>query len=101
MKIAKAFAILLAMVLVVLCFNAPFVYSFEDEDPWDGEDNDNGGGTDGGGSQGDSTGVDDNIFKPLYSGDGSGGGLNSSSDFADFMSVVCFIFWHRDLPGTE
>lgn len=47
MKITKALAILFALVLVVVCFNAPAVYSYEDH-PWD-EDGDGSGGGDGSG----------------------------------------------------
>jgi len=44
MRIAKTLAMLFALVLVVICFNAPVLYSGE-EHPWDGDGS--GDGTDG------------------------------------------------------
>jgi hypothetical protein len=47
MKLAKTVAILIALVMVVICFNAPAVFSGS-EHPWDQEGSGGGGRTTGG-----------------------------------------------------
>jgi len=96
MKIAKAFAIIFAMVVVVICFNAPFVHSGASYDghPWDGEE-DGGGGTDGGEGK-DSTLIINDPDKPLHSGTGDGDG---SLDLGTIMTVMQSIFWYHDFPS--
>ena len=100
MKIAKALVILFALVLVVVCFNAPAVYSYDEDHPWD---EDNGGGTDG----------EDGSYKPdtdstgiIRSGitdpgeDSEGTDEIMTGDF-DLWLDLQFLFWYYDLPGKN
>ena len=97
MKIAKAFAIVFAMVLVVICFNAPFVHSGSSYDghPWDGEDG-GGGGTDGGQGR-DTTLLINNPDTPLRSG--TGVGSLEPSDLEMVVTTLRSIFWYHDIPS--
>ncbi len=100
MKIAKALVILFALVLVVVCFNTPAVYSYDEDHPWD---EDNGGGTDG----------EDGSYKPdsdsteivrggtIDPGDGSEGTNGIVTDDVNLWLDLQFLLWYFDLPGKN
>jgi hypothetical protein len=100
MKIAKTFAILLASVLVVICFNAPFVHSVEgDGHPWDGESGDGGGGTNSGGHGQDTTII---IFRPdAPTRSDLSPMLIRSAGLERIQSVLYFLVWYRDIPCAK
>lgn len=93
MKLAKTLAILLAMVLVVMCFNAPIVFSGE-EHPWDGDGTGGGDGLGGDNSGGDlDTTLNDPLEDPLY-------GSNPDNPFdPGYLISIQFLIWYHDLPG--
>jgi len=95
MKIAKTLVILSAVVLVVVCFNAPAVFSGEAH-PWDedGDGGDNGGI---GGSGEDTTIVSEDtlVVDGFYPSGGDGW-----FGFSDFMTIVRYVISHYGLPIT-
>ncbi len=94
MKIAKTFAILFAVVLVVLCFSPVTVFS-GDGHPWDGDS----GGEEGQTSSG--AGFSDTDAVPAVSALGDpGGGDSGGINLAGFISTTQFIFWYHDVPGS-
>jgi len=99
MKLTKALAILFAMVLVVICFNAPVVFG-GDEFPWD-EDNDNSG--DGvHGSVEDSLKYGDNAFEKLdaIGIDGTGGTSGTTLTLIRFVPYMNVVVWYSDAPAV-
>jgi hypothetical protein len=93
MKMAKALAILFAMVLVIMCFNAPFVYSGE-EHPWDGDGGSNGGISDGYTGPGD----DSLVVDPMVKDEGTRGYDPSYPVDPEFLISMQFILWYHDVP---
>ena len=96
MKGTKTLALFFAVVLVVVCFNAPAVFSDEDH-PWDG---------DGGGNNGTigSIGADSLHIKPQIRvepspgwGDGRGG--ISPGDPLGLKVMLSLGFYYREMPG--
>lgn len=93
MKLAKTLAILVAMVLVVMCFNAPIVFSGE-EHPWDGD----GTGGDGLGGGTSDDGVDTTIVGPADNDPLRGSNPDDPFDPGYLISIQ-FLIWYHDLPG--
>ena len=96
MKGTKTLALFFAMVLVVVCFNAPAVFSHEDH-PWDGD----GGGIDG--SVG-SIGADSLHIKPQtpvkpMPGLGDSGGGTLPGDPLGLKVIFSLGFYYREVPG--
>jgi hypothetical protein len=95
MRIAKTLAVLFALVLVVVCFNAPAVYSGE-EHPWDEDGSLLGDGEHNIGPNGDSIVTVTAVNSP---GTGhSGGGVGSQNGSYRLWIAFQFIFWYRDVP---
>ncbi len=90
MKVAKTSAVFLALVMVLICFNAPADVR-TDEHPWDQE----GGG--GSGTLGDSS-------KTVVTGPLTSLGLESKSGSGWtkvnlLLTAVGVAYWHHDLPA--
>lgn len=96
MKIAKTLAILGAVVLVVVCFNAPAVFSGEVH-PWD-EDGSGGGDGDTGDPGEDTTVVLENDTAPDdYNSYGGGTGWPG---FSDLVTFIHYVITYYHLPGA-
>ena len=97
MRVTKTLAIIFAVVLVVVCFNAPVVNSWEGsrDHPWDGDD---GGHDDGGDGIGiDTTGTPGDIFTfKVGQPDGDGDRL---SGYGTFVTAVRLLLVYHDVPG--
>ena len=99
MKMTKTLAIIFAVVLVVVCFNAPAVNSLDGTSlghPWDGDSGDR---DDGGNDLGeDTTGTTGNIllFNSVIP---PNGGQNSSVGKGTFVVAIHMLFVYHDLPG--
>ena len=96
MRVAKTLAIVFAVVLVVVCFNAPVVNSWEGsrDHPWDGDD---GGHDDGGdGIDVDTTGVPGDILTLKAGPSGYGDGV---SGYGTFVTAVRLLLVYHDAPG--
>ena len=96
MRIAKTLALVFAVVLVVVCFNAPVVNSWEGsrDHPWDGDD---GGHDDGGDGIGIDTTVVPGDLITLKVGE-SGGGDNVTG-YGTFVIAVRLLLVYHDMPG--
>ncbi|MEW5922575.1 MAG: hypothetical protein AB1746_01165 [Candidatus Zixiibacteriota bacterium] len=97
MQVTKTLAILFAVVLVVICFNAPVVNSWDGgsrDHPWDGDD----GGDDGG----DNAIIDTTSgggVKVLYSLSPSGNQGGEVSGMGTFITAIHLLFVYHDMPG--
>jgi hypothetical protein len=89
MKVAKTLAILIALVMVIFCFNAPADVR-GDEHPWDQEGGD---GTLGGDTLHPGSGP----LSTLTTGDISGGGW---SKFRIILVNASITSWYYDLPAA-
>ena len=91
MKVAKTSAVFLALVMVLICFNAPTVVA-SDEHPWDQE----GGG--GSGTRGDTTHT---VIGPLTTNgfNPSIGGKWSKSNLPLYFAIS-MAYWNHDLPAA-
>jgi hypothetical protein len=97
MRVTKTLAIVFAVVLVVVCFNAPVVNSWEGsrDHPWEGDD----GGRDDGG---DNIGIDTTaspgelITFKIAQPDNDGG---SVSGYGTFVVAVRLLLVYHDIPG--
>ncbi len=95
MRIAKTIVILFALVLVVMCFNAPILFSAE-EHPWDG---------DGPGDGNDGAVVDppsDTTIVDPGDGDEDRGSIYDPADFPlnDLFFNVQFLLRFYSIPGS-
>jgi hypothetical protein len=98
MRIAKTIAILIALVLVVICFNAPAIYSGE-EHPWDGDGP--GDGTDG--ATIDPANSDTTTVNP-GSGDSDQNGSYYDPDdygFSDLLFNVQYFLQFYSIPSSQ
>jgi len=94
MKLTKTLA-LIALVMVVICFNAPAVFS-GDEHPWDQEGG--GGRTTGGGLNPDTVrtgGSPTTSYGPRETIDKFTGSLTT---YERLMVTINFVVWYRDIP---
>nr|MBN2278248.1 hypothetical protein [candidate division Zixibacteria bacterium] len=98
MKLTKALAIIFAMVLVVICFNAPVVFG-EDEYPWD-EDNDNSSGGIHGTVE-DSLKYGDTFNRLTAATGGANGGNTEPYIFIQFVPILDIIIWYDNIPGVH
>ncbi|SYZ72980.1 exported hypothetical protein [Candidatus Zixiibacteriota bacterium] len=98
MRVTRSLIILFALILFVICFNAPAVFS-GDEHPWDGE-----GGSTHPGSTGipgtDSTKIIVRTSTYTSSGGNSGTpGISWAALYSHVIIYANFITWYRDLPA--
>jgi hypothetical protein len=101
MKLAKTLAILFALVMVVICFNAPAVFSGE-EHPWDQE---GGGGRTTGGGSSTGGGLNPDTVKIGASSTKSIGPREAMTKFTGsftayerLLVTFNFVIWYRDIP---
>ncbi len=97
MQVTKTLAILFAVVLVVICFNAPVVNSWDGgtrDHPWDGDGSGDGGGdniiidtTSNGGTK---------VLLTISPSGNQGGGV---SGLGTFVTAVHLLFVYHDMPG--
>jgi len=99
MKIARIMMLAFALVMVVICFNSPAVFS-ADEHPWD-EDGD--GGNQGGlGGEVDTTKILDPYERIWGTGNGQNGGDGmewTTSVMAKFLINIQSLLWNYEIPG--